>query len=220
MDLIQEAFQGLFPERPFSFQTQLEYNRRLAAFNANMRLHRDFLSLHLNLQWKDVDRQIKIGLIQSLLLKVLKEKKHTPHIDLYTHFIKNIPLFAEKNKTDPLLEASFHRVNQQFFSATLEKPNLQWGRESRRKLAHYNFHDDSITVSKLFQLAPTPVLDYLMYHELLHKYHQFEQKNGRGSFHSRAFREDEKNFPAREEIERELKQILRKKMGIFWSFFE
>ncbi len=223
MDLIQESFQRLFPEKKFFYQTRLEYNRRLAAFNANIRLQRasylqpELISVHLNLKWREIDKEIIIGLIQNLLLKVLKEKAHTPNIDLYTNFIKNIPLFAEKTRNDPFLEASFNRVNQLFFSGSLEKPNLQWGTDSRRKLAHYNFHDDSVTVSTLFQPAPTQILDYLMYHELLHKYHQFEHKNGRGLFHSPAFKADEQKFPKIKEIEREIHGIVRKRrfLGLF-----
>ena len=214
MDLIQESFQRLFPEKDFIYQTSLEYNRRLATFNANIRKHYNEISLHLNLQWKNVDREIQIGLVQSLLLKILKEKAHTTNIDLYIHFIKNIPLFAEKNKTDPLLEASFHRVNEQFFLKIMEKPNLQWGTESRRKLAHYNFHDDSVTVSTLFKEAKTEVLDYLMYHELLHKYHQFSHKKGRGSYHSREFRRDEKKYPQQQMMEEEIKKMVRKRRSV------
>ena len=214
MDLIQDAFRRLFPEKEFPYQTSLEYNRRLAAFNANIRLYQNTLFVHLNLRWKEVDREIKIGLIQNLLLKILKEKIDTPQITLYTNFVKNIPLFAEKNKTDPLLEASFHRVNEQFFSKAMEQPNLQWGTESRRKLAHYNFHDDSVTVSTLFKEAKTEVLDYLMYHELLHKYHQFIHKNGRGSYHSREFRRDEERYPQQQMMEEEIKKMVRKRKSI------
>ena len=217
MHLIQEAFQRLFPEKPFTYHAEMEYNRRLGTFNANIKKYQNTISLHLNLQWKDIDKEIKIGLVQSLLLRIFKEKAHTPNIELYTNFIKNIPLFAEKNKTDPVLDASFHRVNAQFFSGMMEKPNLQWGTESRRKLAHYNFHDDSVTVSTLFEPGRSEVLDYLMYHELLHKHHQFSHKNGRGSYHSREFRRDEEKYPQRMPIEEEIKKLTRKKRGFFQS---
>ncbi|MBI2666315.1 hypothetical protein HYX13_01755 [Candidatus Woesearchaeota archaeon] len=232
MNLIQEAFQRLFPEEIFPYRAEIEYNRRLSTFNANIRLHHNTISLHLNLQWKDIDNEIKIGLIQNLLIKILKGKRlpqtestknfnnskailHTPNIELYTNFIKNIPMFAEKNKTDPLLDASFQRVNQHFFSGVMEKPNLQWGTDSRRKLAHYNFHDDSVTVSTLFQQGRTEVLDYLMYHELLHKHHQFNHKNGRGSYHGREFRRDEDKYPQRTFIDEEIKRMTRRKRGFF-----
>src|SRR3989338_4122171 len=100
MNLLQESYTRLFPEKKIQYQTIIQYNRRLADFNANIRLTKDTIQLNLNLQWKDIDDEIKIGLTQSLLLKILKQKKNTPNIELYHHFIKNIPILTPKTKTD------------------------------------------------------------------------------------------------------------------------
>ena len=211
MNLIQESYQRLFPEKEFPFKAELEYNRRLSPFNANISLRRDKINLHLNLQWKDIDNEIKIGLIQSLLVKILREKKNSPNIDLYNNFIKNIPILTPKDNIDPILEQSFQRLNQQFFSNELEKPNLTWGTSSFHKLASYNFHNDTVTMSTIFQDAKEEVVDYVMYHELLHKHHKFNHKNGRSSFHTRAFRTDEHSYPNHEQIERQINGIIRSK---------
>lgn len=216
MNLVQEAFQRLFPDKESSYAYELEYNRRLAPFNANIRRSGNTIKVNLNLQWKDIDSEIKIGLIQHLLLKILKTKGQTANIDLYHHFIKNIPLLTLKTKSDPQLEASFQRVNEQLFSGSMEKPNLKWGTDSRRKLAHYNFHDDSITMSTIFQKARTELLDAVMYHELLHKQHQFLHRNGRSSYHSPAFKDDEKRFPNHDAVEKEIQQFSRKRRWGLW----
>ena len=209
MDLIQESFQRLFPEKEFNYLTNVEYNRRLSDFNANIKLVRNNISVNLNLQWKDIEDEIKIGLIQSLLLKILKKKENTQNIDLYNNFVKNIPILTPKTKSDPQLESSFNRVNQNFFQNTIEQPNLTWGTASRRKLASYNFHDDTVTVSTIFKESREEVLDYLMYHELLHKFHKFNNKNGRSHFHTPKFRNDENLYPQKEEIDREINGIIR-----------
>ncbi len=216
MDIIQESFQRLFPDKECSYTYELEYNRRLSSFNANIRRQGNTIQVNLNLQWKDIDQEIKIGLIQHLLLKILKAKGHTQNIDLYHHFVKNIPLMTPKVRGDEMLEASFQRVNGQFFSTMMEQPNLCWGTDSRRKLAHYNFHDDTITVSTIFQQAKIELLDAVMYHELLHKQHQFSHRNGRSSFHSPAFREDERRFPNHDAVEKEIQQLARKKRWGLW----
>ncbi|MFH1276272.1 MAG: hypothetical protein ABIH82_04105 [Candidatus Woesearchaeota archaeon] len=224
MDLIQESYQRLFPEKEFSYITKLEYNRRLSAFNANIKLHRDTIFINLNLQWKDIDNEIKIGLMQHLLLKIFKKKnktnimQNTSNIALYNNFVRNIPLLTPKTKTDWVLEASFERVNEKFFQKEMEKPNLTWGQNSKRKLASYNFHDDTVSVSTLFKDAREEVLDYLMYHELLHKYHKFKHNNGRSAFHTTAFRKDEKQYPHFNEIEKEINLIIRGKRSLL-SFF-
>ena len=219
MNLIQESFQRLFPDQEFLYQTSLQYNRRLSDFNANIRLHHNTIELHFNLQWKDIDDEIKIGLIQHLLLKLLKEKKNSQNIELYHHFIKNIPILTPKTKSDPILESSFQRVNRQFFDNEIEQPNLQWGQSAFHKLASYNFHNDSITVSSLFRTVRPEILDFLTYHELLHKYFKFKAKNGRSSFHSPEFKKREQEYPHYEAIEKELSQLTRKsRRRKFFSF--
>ncbi len=214
MDLIEESFKRLFPQREFYYQTELSYNRRLGNFNANISMFHNKIKIKLNLQWRGIDNEIKIGLIQCLLLRILRNKSghDTLNIELYNHFIKQIPLMTPKVKNDPLLEASFERVNQQFLQGLLEKPNLQWGRLAFRKLAHYNFHDDSITISLIFQDAPSQVLDYIMYHELLHKHLKFKHKNGRSYFHSYEFKNAEAQYPLQKEVEIEMKQIIQSKL--------
>jgi hypothetical protein len=222
MNLINHSYQLLF-NKECSYETKTEYNRRLSNFNANIKFHKNVIAVNLNLQWKDIDDEIKIGLIQHLLLKIFKKKRNTPNIELYNNFVRNIPILTPKTKNDPTLEASFNRINQQFFEE-MEQPNLTWGTSSFRKLASYNFHDDTVTVSTLFKEARREVLDYLMYHELLHKHHKFKQKNGRSSYHSPAFKEDERKYPDFELIEKEIQGIIRNRrkpksfMDLFRSF--
>lgn len=210
MNLIQESFQRLFPEKEFSYLPEINYNRKLSRFNANIRFNKQKVAVNLNLEWKNIDPEIKIGLIQSLLLKVFKEKKNTPNIELYHNFIKNIPLMTVSLDNDQKLEESFSRINQQFFFNLMTKPNLSWGQGSRRKLASYNFNQDEVSVSTLFREAEPEILDYLMYHELLHREQKFRHKNGRSFYHTREFREAEQQYPHKEQIEKEISTILRK----------
>ncbi len=214
MGLIQESFQRLFPEKPFVYGQEIEYNLRLSEFNANVRFYRNKITLHLNLQWKDIDDEIKIGLIQHLLLKILKVngKTKTSNMLLYANFIRNIPLLTPKTRSEPLLKESFNRLNQQFFSNQLEPPNFSWGQDSFRKLACYNFHNDTITVSTLFKDAPAHILDYLMYHEMLHKHFKFKSAGSRYSYHGAEFREAEQKFPNFDRVNQEMGAILRRKV--------
>lgn len=220
MNLLHVSYQRLFPDQEFPYQTYIEYNRRLADFNANIHLHQNTLSLHLNLQWKDIDEEIKIGLVQNLLLRALKKKAHTPNIELYHNFIRNIPALMPKIRNDAVLESSFQRVNQQFFHHQVEQPNLQWGTDSFRKLASYNFHDDTITISTVFMDAKLEILDFLMYHEILHKHYKFKHRNGRSSFHGPEFKESERAYPQHDKVEKEINSIIRqkRKSGSWWNF--
>jgi predicted SprT family Zn-dependent metalloprotease len=209
MELIKESYQRLFPNKEFLYQTTLEYNRRLSPFNANITLHKNKIKINMNLEWKSIDEEIKIGLIQHLLLRILKKKANTTNIDIYTNFTKNIHILTPKNKIDPHLEQSFNRVNNQFFQNALEKPNLIWGKNSKRKLACYNFHNDTISVSTIFKENDTTVLDYIMYHEMLHKHLKFKQNNSRHAYHTKEFKEAERLYPHYKEIEKQINTIIR-----------
>ena len=163
----------------------------------------------MNLEWKSIDEEIKIGLIQHLLLRIFKKKANTTNIDIYTNFTKNIHILTPKTKIDPHLEESFNKVNNLFFQNNLEKPNLIWGRNSKRKLACYNFHNDTISVSTIFQNQDTNVLNYIMYHEMLHKHFKFKQNNSRHSYHTKEFRQAEKLYPEYKKIEKQINSIIR-----------
>ena len=220
MDLIKESFKRLFPEKEFPYNTNIEYNRRLGNFNANIRLQRDLILVNFNLQWKKIDDEIKIGLIQHLLLKILKKKKNTVNIDLYHNFIKNVHLMSPRKESDEVLEQSFLRNNEKFFYEGLEKPNLIWGKDSFRRLASYNFHNDTVTVSNIFKNAHLGMIDFLVYHELLHKHFKFNSKNGRSFFHTTEFREAERLFPNHQRIEKEIEMVIKRKhKRSFWDRF-
>jgi len=171
---------------------------------------REWMTFHLSKEWKDVDREIVIGLIQHLLLKVHKKKGTTTNIDLYYMFSKGLSKYSEASKTEPQLEDSFTRINEKFFSGEMDKPNLIWGDQSFRTLGKYEYNTNTITISRIFQESDSILLDYIMYHEMLHKKHQFKANNGRHLYHSSAFRADEAKFPNQEVIEKKLSMYASK----------
>jgi len=227
MNLIQRSFQELFPTKEFQYQTILKYNKKLGDFNANIRLQSNLLQINMNHKWKTIDHEIQMGLIQHLLLKLFAKRyktkiKPTFNIELYNAFIKKIPQMTKITHVEPTLLLSFMRVNEQFFHNLLDQPNLKWGQDSKTKLAHYNFHNDTVVLSSIFQQASEPIIDYLMYHELLHKKQQFYTKNNRSYFHTTKFKQAEDLYPNRKQIEREINQIIKnskRKQTLFSKLF-
>jgi hypothetical protein len=133
-------------------------------------------------------------------------------MELYESFMKSLSKYAKKHTHDPILEESFHRVNERFFSGMMDKPNLIWASESLAKLGSYEYGSDTILISTVFQNLNTDdikFLDYVIYHELLHKKHSFNVKNGRHHSHTTIFRQDEAKFG--HNMEEELSKFLRKK---------
>jgi predicted metallopeptidase len=98
----------------------------------------------------------------------------------------------------------------------MDKPNLVYASESFSKLGSYEYGSDTIYISTIFKnLPPEDIkyLDYVMYHELLHKKHTFKVKNGRHQSHTTAFRKDEELFSKEhnKDMEDELGKFLRRK---------
>ena len=80
------------------------------------------------------------------------------------------------------LAASFQRVNQQYFASGIARPNLEWSRAfTGRIFGHYDFLHDRLMVSRTLDQAAVPafVVDFIVYHELLHKRHGVRWGGGR-----------------------------------------
>ena len=133
------------------------------------------------------------------------------NIDLYNHFMKNIHVAIPKTKNNIILEESFNKINEKYFNGLIERPNLVFGQESFRKLGSYEYGTDTITISKIFEGYPE-FIDYIMYHELLHKKHKFHHKNNRSRYHTKEFRTQEHQFENAKEMEKKLNDFLRQKV--------
>ncbi len=206
--LVREAFETLY-NRQCSRSLHLKYSRAFKGYNANVKYTRDMMEFRLSYNWKEVSDEIKIGLIQHLLNKVYDTDVPSLNIELYDIFLKKIPKLTKKGKAPPTLLDSFKRVNEKYFSGMILRPDLEWGNESHRKLGSYDFNTDTIRISTIIQEEPL-LLDYVMYHELLHKKLKYQEKNGRSYHHTSEFRQKEQEFDD-PEIETKLKRFLRKK---------
>ena len=131
-------------------------------------------------------------------------------MDLYESFIKNLSKHAPVTKSDPHLQASFERVNAKYFQYDLDLPNLQWGSNSFAKIGCYEYQTDTITMSTILKNENLDILDYIMYHELLHKKLKFYTKSGRSYHHTTEFKRLENQYENLKVIEKQLNFICKK----------
>jgi hypothetical protein len=222
MGIVEDAFKGLYPEKEFNYSASIKYSGRFKIYGANVKKIGNCLEFGLSRKWKIVGDDIKTGLIQSLLVKLFGKGASTNNIDLYNIFVKKLHIAVPKDNIDAELEKSFDRVNEKYFFGIIEKPNLRWGSDSLSKLGYYEYQTDTITISSIFRDSPVHLLEYVMYHEMLHKKHKFDVKNGRSYHHTSEFREDEKEFEDWESVEKDLKIFCRryKRRGMFGFFFK
>ncbi len=215
MNIIERAFSELFPEKDMNFSTQLRYSAAFNDYNANIRYHRlkRKIVVSLSVKWKDVSEEIKLGLIQELLLKLFGkgDKRRTLEMDLYHIYLKNTHIVAEKDNIDERLLESFRRVNRRYFDDEIEQTNLVWGRQSMRTLGRYEYGSDTIMISSVFKEGPDIFIDKVMHHEMLHKKHKYRVNNGRCTHHTSEFRKEERRFDDFEKIEAEISEFIKRK---------
>jgi hypothetical protein len=108
------------------------------------------------------------------------------------------------------LDELFERIDQEYFGGKMLKPRLIWsGILSSRKLGHYERTRDRVVISQILddRRIPSSVVEFILYHELLHKHHGIKWVNGRCLAHTPEFRHSEGKFRQYQEAESFLKQM-------------
>jgi hypothetical protein len=165
-------------------------------------------------------------LFQAMQLMLIRRKAERRLINrkAYDTFVRSIPHTdfelpgapKARRSSDPApgkhrsLDESFERVNSEYFKSQLEKPELCWSPvRARRILGSYQERYDRLIISRVFDSPHVPmyVLDFLMFHELLHKFLGIGRRNdGKRLMHGREFREIERSFKYFDQAEAFLKQ--------------
>lgn len=106
------------------------------------------------------------------------------------------------------LEEIFSRLNRRFFHPRLPQPRLGWAlRHSRHILGHYDSAHRTISISPRLDRRSVPryIVEYLVFHEMLHIIHPVRRRGPRRVIHSPEFLAAEKTFPEYQAARRWLK---------------
>ena len=96
------------------------------------------------------------------------------------------------------LDAVFEDLNTRFFYGLMARPRMSWSQnKTRRILGHYDPAHNAIIISRIFDHPAIPpyVLEYIVYHEMLHLKHPVRLRGSRRCVHSAEFQAEEKLFP-------------------------
>ena len=96
------------------------------------------------------------------------------------------------------LDAVFEDLNTRFFHGLMARPRMSWSpSKTRRILGHYDPAHNAIIISRIFDHPAVPryVLEYIVYHEMLHLKHPVRLRGSRRCVHSAEFQAEEKLFP-------------------------
>ena len=96
------------------------------------------------------------------------------------------------------LETIFDELNRRYFGGQLERPRLSWSRTAARTaLGHFDPVHNAIIISRIFDGPEKPrfLLEYILYHEMLHLKSPIVHRQARRCFHPPQFREEERRYP-------------------------
>jgi predicted metal-dependent hydrolase len=96
------------------------------------------------------------------------------------------------------LDSIFEELNTRFFHGLMARPRMSWSQtKTRRILGHYDPAHNAIIISRIFDHPAVPgyVLEYIVYHEMLHLKHPVQLRGSRRCVHSAEFQAEEKLFP-------------------------
>jgi predicted metal-dependent hydrolase len=108
------------------------------------------------------------------------------------------------------LDAIFEELNTHFFHGLMARPRMSWSQaNTRRILGHYDPAHNAIIISRIFDHPAVPrfVLEYIVYHEMLHLKHPVRLRGSRRCVHSAEFQAEEKLFPRAAEAEAFVKRL-------------
>ena len=104
----------------------------------------------------------------------------------------------------------YRKVNRDYFTNSLPQPRLLWSsRRTTRRLGAYHPESDTITINRRLDSADIPayLVEYVMYHEMLHKKIGLKEVNGRRYAHTKKFRDAEQKFESYAQAESLIKKL-------------
>ena len=152
------------------------------------------------------------GLAYILIGKLLRKKIPPGAREVYSAYVKTTEIRekATENKRAKGrkvvttskglvydLDEIFAGVNTQYFGDAIPMPVLTWSaNKTYRILGHHDATHDHIAISKSLDTLDTPryVVEYVVFHEMLHIHHPTKHVNGRRYNHTAAFKRDEQKF--------------------------
>ena len=108
------------------------------------------------------------------------------------------------------LDQMFQNLNWRYFKKKLPQPRLVWSSSrAKRRLGYYHPEIHTIAINKKFDAEDIPLLliEYILFHEMLHQFFGIEHRNGRRFAHTPAFHQAEKTFRDYKEAENLIKLL-------------
>lgn len=173
---------------------------------------------------RDAPLEFHHALAQILIKKLYRRRVPAKDLQIYRDYLRQVHIHEKTLETRRTrgrkvittskgdtydLDEIFLFLNQIYFQNSLPKPVLTWSaKKTFRILGHHDSTHKTIAISKSLDNRRVPrfVVEYVVFHEMLHIKHPTVYQNGRRYNHTPAFRHDEENFAYFEEAESWIEQ--------------
>jgi predicted metal-dependent hydrolase len=208
--IFEEGFRELRPRTPVP-ELQIDFFR-FANVNNTIRLREGRLLVRISDLLEGAPESVLCAIAHILLAKIYRkpiDREHaaryrryisTHHMSQKAHLVRQIR--GRKRITTAQghayhLEEIFEDLNRQYFHGLMARPLMTWSSErARNRLGHYDPAHNAIVVSSLFDHPRVPryVVEYILYHEMLHLKHPVKLRGSRRCVHSAEFQAEERLF--------------------------
>jgi hypothetical protein len=223
VEIFRRVLRRLRIARPLA-SLRVEF-RPFAGLRSTISLRNDHLEVCISDVLEDAPLLVLEALAEILLCKVYRRRASGEARECYLAYVlepsvrHRIDRARRERSTKRLLPARgrwhnleeiFQRLNQKFFNGELFVTRLGWSlQNSRTILGHYDAGHGMIVINRALDspAAPTHLVEYLVFHEMLHMRFPVKRDGQRRVVHSYEFREAERKFPKYEEARKSLKHF-------------
>jgi hypothetical protein len=222
-ELFEQALQALVKNQPIP-KVQARFYP-YAGLSSTIRLRQGRVFARVSDILKGSPREVLFALACILVAKLYRLNASKVHERVYKEHTLNPPILdathaARRRRGYKLTSSSrgkaydlaeiFSDLNARYFAGSLGSPLLSWSRRpSRRVLGHHDQVHRAIIISSTLDKPDIPrfVVEYVLYHEMLHVKHPARIVSGRTVYHGRAFRDEERLFERFDEALKWLEKV-------------
>jgi len=222
-EIFLSAYRELRPRAPVP-PAQIRFYP-FVSINNTIRLRQGELYVRLSDLLEGAPEEVLEAILHILLAKLYRRPVSRSHAARYRRYVASHDLTAKARLVRNMrgrkhihtarghhvdLEPMFDDLNRRFFHGLLGRPLLTWSRDhARNRLGHYDPAHNAIVISRMFddRRVPQFVVEYILFHEMLHLKHPVKLRGSRRCVHPREFLEEEKLFPELERAQKFLRII-------------
>jgi predicted metal-dependent hydrolase len=226
-ETLYRVFEETFRElRPRTLVPELRIDFfRFASVNNTIRLREGRLLVRISDLLEGAPEPVLRAIAHILLAKMYRKPIDREHATRYRRYVSTHHMSEKAHLVRQMrgrkrittarghvyhLEEIFEDLNLRYFHGLMARPLMTWSTErARNRLGHYDPAHNAIVVSSFFDHPRVPryVVDYIVYHEMLHLKHPVKLRGSRRCVHSSEFQAEEKLFDRLEAAREFLKRL-------------